>query len=425
MWAKEMPALIAMAYADVYPGRAPPIVNITVESIGDSSGDLVYIPYYSAQHTLMRLGLSSNELVDMTGGSRSSNFYYVDESVIGIAESIPAGSISFAGMALSGYNRFVYGHSAYTQIDDYTARGLRRLASEAGIDTNADRAVIVDSVAAYIISSGRYTFSPYVIPEDEDFALYFLENSRQGYCIHFTTAATLMLRSLYIPARFTSGFVFTVGQDSVNQALDITDRNAHTWVEVYYDDIGWLPLEVTPPGSGTGIPDGRAHAARSGSYAGSSDFHEDDPFDEWWLEQQALNEANQGQGTDTAPDVQEQSGLAANWRGMLIVVCIIAVIAGLIQRRKMALRSRDWRFSQPDTNAAAIDAWRYAYRLDRWRKPPKTVEDAAMKARFSTHRISEEERTEVVEYALKVSDIVCKYHNVFWRLWHRYILAVC
>ncbi|MDO4572895.1 MAG: transglutaminase-like domain-containing protein, partial [Clostridia bacterium] len=44
-----------------------------------------------------------------------------------------------------------------------------------------------------------YSYSPPTIPSDADFSTYFLNESRSGYCVHFATAATVLLRALGLP----------------------------------------------------------------------------------------------------------------------------------------------------------------------------------------------------------------------------------
>ena len=60
----------------------------------------------------------------------------------------------------------------------------------------------------------------------------------------------VMLRSLDIPARWVKGF--TSGEkidESVNEDGDdvyqVTNANAHSWVEVYFEGVGWIPFEPT------------------------------------------------------------------------------------------------------------------------------------------------------------------------------------
>jgi transglutaminase-like putative cysteine protease len=73
----------------------------------------------------------------------------------------------------------------------------------------------------------------------------FVTRTREGYCQHFAGAMALMLRYLGIPARVAAGF--TSGSlDDEGDTWTVTDRNAHTWVEVWFRGYGWLPFDPTP-----------------------------------------------------------------------------------------------------------------------------------------------------------------------------------
>ena len=71
------------------------------------------------------------------------------------------------------------------------------------------------------------------MPSGKDFATWFLNESDTGYCVHFATAGTLMLRALGIPARYVTGYYATA---YANQTVTVTTDNAHAWVE-YYSDL--------------------------------------------------------------------------------------------------------------------------------------------------------------------------------------------
>jgi hypothetical protein len=56
-----------------------------------------------------------------------------------------------------------------------------------------------------------------------------------------------MLRSLNIPARVASGYYATPRMIDLNEfGCDLNDSNYHSWVEVYFDGIGWITFEPTP-----------------------------------------------------------------------------------------------------------------------------------------------------------------------------------
>ena len=54
-----------------------------------------------------------------------------------------------------------------------------------------------------------------------------------------------MLRTVGIPARVAVGY--TGGTfDSDSDRYRVLDRDAHSWVEVWFDGYGWLPFDPTP-----------------------------------------------------------------------------------------------------------------------------------------------------------------------------------
>lgn len=56
-----------------------------------------------------------------------------------------------------------------------------------------------------------------------------------------------MLRTLGIPARMTSGYMVACKN---NETTTITANNAHGWVEVYIENLGWVTVDVTPASDG-------------------------------------------------------------------------------------------------------------------------------------------------------------------------------
>jgi transglutaminase-like putative cysteine protease len=81
-----------------------------------------------------------------------------------------------------------------------------------------------------------------VPPANQDWVSFLLFNSKEGYCDYFSTAMTVMLRAVGIPARVASGYV-TGDWDPMTQSYLVTERHAHTWSEVYFPRYGWFPFE--------------------------------------------------------------------------------------------------------------------------------------------------------------------------------------
>lgn len=75
--------------------------------------------------------------------------------------------------------------------------------------------------------------------------LYFLTNSKTGYCEQFAGSMAVLLRALHIPARVAVGFTPGVFDAQVG-GYRVTTQNAHAWVEAFFPNYGWLAFEPTP-----------------------------------------------------------------------------------------------------------------------------------------------------------------------------------
>ena len=73
----------------------------------------------------------------------------------------------------------------------------------------------------------------------------FLFDSKAGYCQHFSGAMALLLRLGGVPARVATGFSPGGFKRSQGEWV-IRDRDAHSWVEAWYDGIGWVTFDPTP-----------------------------------------------------------------------------------------------------------------------------------------------------------------------------------
>lgn len=114
---------------------------------------------------------------------------------------------------------------------------------------NYDRVVAVQN---YLRDNFRYTLDPPAI-EPKDPIGSFLFKSKSGYCEYFAAAMTVMLRTLDIPARLVNGFQ-TGTYNRIGKDFVVRARDAHSWVEVYFPDYGWIPFDPTPPDPNPVIP---------------------------------------------------------------------------------------------------------------------------------------------------------------------------
>ncbi len=152
------------------------------------------------------------------------------------------------------YDQYVLSH--YTKGSDVVPTAKEAAAwLVKPCDENDDMSIniwrmnMIERVTA-VFSAYDYNWEVYA-PNNMDAVEYFLNEGHQGYCIHFATAGALILREMGIPARFAGGYIvngakfkYSASDEAYKQ--DVYDRDAHAWVEVYLNHIGWVPVECTP-----------------------------------------------------------------------------------------------------------------------------------------------------------------------------------
>lgn len=198
----------------------------------DSVKGFFAMPYYSSATGSTFLQTSD---VTMQGETNAiyTAYYYSKDSVTGV--SLPKEYAAYE----DAYAEFV--KENYLYVDDETYAYMRELIQKEGFDR--DDADILSKVAKYIKKSAEYDMEyDRAVDRAENPVIAFLETYQVGVCRHYAKAATLLYRSLGIPARYTVGFM---GQVKADETVAVTDAQGHAWVEVYVENIGWVKVEVT------------------------------------------------------------------------------------------------------------------------------------------------------------------------------------
>lgn len=115
------------------------------------------------------------------------------------------------------------------------------------------------AVERFLAESFPYELAVEPTPKNRDVVDYFLFDLKKGYCTYHSTAMVVMLRSVGIPARWVKGYM-TGSRDSSTGVYEVSQADAHAWVEVYFSDFGWIPFEPTASFS---LPETQAASAET------------------------------------------------------------------------------------------------------------------------------------------------------------------
>ncbi len=137
-----------------------------------------------------------------------------------------------------------YFKERYTQLPVDLPERVKELAVEI-TSSQTNRYDKVKAVEGYFQVNGfAYDTQNVAVPTaDEDYVDQFLFDTKIGYCDNFSTSMVVLLRAVDIPARWVKGY--TEGQRVELNSYEITNNNAHSWVEVYFPEFGWVPFEPT------------------------------------------------------------------------------------------------------------------------------------------------------------------------------------
>lgn len=187
---------------------------------------------------------------------------YVDEKYRKYATDLPVvGAFINRRMALESVGYGTYEENGTYVADQMVASGLYDVdwlenaaeenagQIETQICINSIRQNLASQVADWLGKENTYNLYLNDIPQGEDTIAYFLETGHEGYCMHFASAGALMLQSLGVPARYASGYVVEPSafhKEKEAYQAEVPDYNAHAWVEIYLENIGWVPVEMTP-----------------------------------------------------------------------------------------------------------------------------------------------------------------------------------
>ena len=380
--------------------------------------DVLYLPYYSIS--------AAEGDVRVPAGNYSSygGVYYL--SSVGADALAPSVVFSEAEQAEELRYRD-YAHSYYTRLPDGTRSALQQICSS--MDWSGGQSGILWRVAEYVRAQGIYDVNVAPYPSD-DYAVYFLTQSHTGYCIHFATAAAALYRTLGIPARVCEGYL--VNNTAPGSSVKVTGADAHAWVEVYIDGLGWIPVEVTASAA-----EGE-YQPSEGSVAPTPDALPSDPLEQTPPPEQGEDENPTEHSPDepgstpavpanrpgeTGPGISSSAPqpMPPILRGVLTGLAVLAAVTALVFGRYLILRKLlQVRLQDPDGKKRAVNFYRQAERVLRYGgEMPQELQQCAEKARFSQHEIGEEElqqcAAQLEELTQRVADGLNRWKKLLFR----------
>ncbi|CAH8769634.1 transglutaminase TgpA family protein [Paenibacillus dendritiformis] len=148
--------------------------------------------------------------------------------------------------------------SVYLQLPDRFPERVADLARSLteGETNNYDKAKKIEQ---YLRTQFTYTNVPDLSKRtSSDFVEGFLFEIKEGYCDYFSTSMAVMLRSVGVPTRWVKGYAPGAREGSDRPMMTgsfdpdeggrfrVTNADAHSWVEVYMGEYGWISFEPTP-----------------------------------------------------------------------------------------------------------------------------------------------------------------------------------
>ena len=147
------------------------------------------------------------------------------------------------------------------------------------------------AIQNYLAQNYRYTLDGGYPDGNADFVSWFLLDAKEGYCSYFASAMTVMCRIAGLPARYVEGYAVHAQPGG---ATVVTGENAHAWVEVYLNGLGWVAFD----------PTARARENQGGGDGDSTEAPDDSPNPN----QDKMEDStapDPGDGQDLAPDAGE------------------------------------------------------------------------------------------------------------------------
>jgi len=173
------------------------------------------------------------------------------------------------------------GLDRYRRLPDDTPSALGEVTNDVTADAETPYGKAV-AINRWLRTEKDYSLS--VDRPDGHVATRFVTEMDAGFCQYFATAMVAMLRAEDVPARYVTGY--TPYEQVGDGEHVIRGKYAHTWVEVYFPDVGWVAFDPTPPAErrdrrGVGTTDGASNGSSAFRAARATETRRDEEPGGW------------------------------------------------------------------------------------------------------------------------------------------------
>jgi transglutaminase-like putative cysteine protease len=201
------------------------------------------------------------------------------------------------------------------------------LAAQWRAQAGSDRDIVSRALGLFREQPFTYTLDPPKL--DADPVDQFLFDTRSGFCEHYASAFTFLMRAAGIPARVVTGYLG--GEvNPVDGYVVVRQSDAHAWSEVWLPGEGWIRVDPTAAVSPLRIERGLAAAVpepNGRSWRNNFDWLKQARF-AWDAVANTWNQWVLGYNPDRQMRFLAQFGLAdVTWQNMVI---ILTAVSGII-----------------------------------------------------------------------------------------------
>lgn len=223
------------------PTAAREVITQTVVNYIPNSSYLYAAPEVIGSSRQMFVDSTKDENGDLLITAVRSRFVLNLGDQYQVASRISTADVESLRQASTDYPQWVL--DAYLQLPDSLTPETVALAESltAGLDNPFDKATAVQNYLRENITYNDQIDAP---PTNVEPIHYTLFESQEAYCTYYASAMAMMLRSQGIPTRIINGYA-QGSFDEETTSYRVRASNAHTWVETYFPEYGWIQFEPT------------------------------------------------------------------------------------------------------------------------------------------------------------------------------------